>query len=252
MSGSQPRAGGPSRRRTFAPAEKLQHLAAYDEACRDGQGGAYLRRAGAVFLAGHRVAQAARRRRPGGPPGGGEGRPAERGAGRDRPAPRCSWTRRSGGWPGPRWRWTSWEKHTRSWRRSPRARRTSRRHAALMAAYRALTAAGCDDPRRGRADRRRPRHRRSARGQDHGGAAIAVTAAGAGQPAHRRRAGRGAGGAQQCRVRRPHPAADLCRAARSRPVSVFGVEHVSGAGRATPKSTTGAGWPGIRPGSARS
>jgi transposase len=46
MSGSQPRAGGPSRRRTFAPAEKLQHLAAYDEACREGQGGAYLRREG--------------------------------------------------------------------------------------------------------------------------------------------------------------------------------------------------------------
>jgi len=46
MSGSRPRAGGPSRRRTFAPGEKLQHLAAYDEACRDGQGGAYLRREG--------------------------------------------------------------------------------------------------------------------------------------------------------------------------------------------------------------
>jgi transposase len=46
MSGSQPRAGGPSRRRTFAPAEKLRHLAAYDEACRDGQDGAYLREQG--------------------------------------------------------------------------------------------------------------------------------------------------------------------------------------------------------------
>jgi len=46
MSGSQPRAGGPSRRRSFAPAEKVQHLTAYDEACRDGQGGAYLRREG--------------------------------------------------------------------------------------------------------------------------------------------------------------------------------------------------------------
>jgi transposase len=46
MSGSQPRAGGPSRRRTFAPGEKLQHLAAYELACRDGQGGAYLRREG--------------------------------------------------------------------------------------------------------------------------------------------------------------------------------------------------------------
>jgi transposase len=46
MSGSHPRAGGPSRRRTFTPAEKLQHLAAYDDACRDSQGGAYLRREG--------------------------------------------------------------------------------------------------------------------------------------------------------------------------------------------------------------
>jgi transposase len=46
MSGSQPRAGGPSRRRSFTPSEKLKFLAAYDEACRDGQGGAYLRREG--------------------------------------------------------------------------------------------------------------------------------------------------------------------------------------------------------------
>jgi len=46
MDGSQPRAGGPSRRRTFAPAEKLQHLVTYEQACRDGQGGAYLRREG--------------------------------------------------------------------------------------------------------------------------------------------------------------------------------------------------------------
>jgi transposase len=46
MDGSQPRAGGPSRRRTFTPAEKLQHLAAYDLACENGQGGAYLRQEG--------------------------------------------------------------------------------------------------------------------------------------------------------------------------------------------------------------
>lgn len=46
MSDSQPRAGGPSRRRTFAPAEKLQHLAAYDEACLESRGGGYLRREG--------------------------------------------------------------------------------------------------------------------------------------------------------------------------------------------------------------
>jgi len=41
-----PRAGGPTRRRVFTPAEKLAHLAAYDAACGQGQGGAYLRREG--------------------------------------------------------------------------------------------------------------------------------------------------------------------------------------------------------------
>lgn len=41
-----PRAGGPTRRRVFTPAEKLAHLAAYDAACEEGQGGAYLRREG--------------------------------------------------------------------------------------------------------------------------------------------------------------------------------------------------------------
>jgi len=46
MSGSHPRAGGPKRRRMFSPAQKLQHLSAYDAACLDGQGGAYLRREG--------------------------------------------------------------------------------------------------------------------------------------------------------------------------------------------------------------
>jgi transposase-like protein len=46
MSGSSPRAGGPSRRRSFTPAQKLEHLAAYEEACAKNQGGAYLRREG--------------------------------------------------------------------------------------------------------------------------------------------------------------------------------------------------------------
>ncbi len=41
-----PRAGGPRPRRTFTPAQKLEHLAAYDQACQSGQGGAYLRREG--------------------------------------------------------------------------------------------------------------------------------------------------------------------------------------------------------------
>ena len=41
-----PRAGGPSRRRTFTPAQKLVHLQAYEAACDEGEGGAYLRREG--------------------------------------------------------------------------------------------------------------------------------------------------------------------------------------------------------------
>jgi len=41
-----PRAGGPSRRRSFTAAQKLQHLAEYEAACETGQGGAYLRREG--------------------------------------------------------------------------------------------------------------------------------------------------------------------------------------------------------------
>ena len=41
-----PRAGGPSRRRSFTPAQKLEHLAEYEAACQSGQGGAYLRREG--------------------------------------------------------------------------------------------------------------------------------------------------------------------------------------------------------------
>lgn len=43
---SSPRAGGPSRRRSFTPAQKLHHLAEYEAACECGQGGAYLRREG--------------------------------------------------------------------------------------------------------------------------------------------------------------------------------------------------------------
>ena len=45
-SSSSPRAGGPSRRRSFTPDQKLEHLAAYEAACEHGQGGAYLRREG--------------------------------------------------------------------------------------------------------------------------------------------------------------------------------------------------------------
>jgi len=46
MNGSSPRAGGPSRRRSFAPAQRLEHLAAYEAACKRFDGGAYLRRNG--------------------------------------------------------------------------------------------------------------------------------------------------------------------------------------------------------------
>ncbi len=41
-----PRAGGPRRRRSFNRAEKLDHLKAYEQACEQHQGGAYLRREG--------------------------------------------------------------------------------------------------------------------------------------------------------------------------------------------------------------
>ncbi len=46
MTGSSPRAGGPSRRRSFTPAQKLEHLSAYEDANGRGEGGAYLRRNG--------------------------------------------------------------------------------------------------------------------------------------------------------------------------------------------------------------
>lgn len=41
-----PREGGPRRRRTITPAEKLDHLTAYEVACASGEGGTYLRRHG--------------------------------------------------------------------------------------------------------------------------------------------------------------------------------------------------------------
>ena len=45
MDSSRPRAGSPQRR-TFSPADKLAHLAAYEQACETNDGGAYLRREG--------------------------------------------------------------------------------------------------------------------------------------------------------------------------------------------------------------
>jgi len=38
-----PRSGGPTSRRSFTSAQKLEHLAAYEAAVQNGQGGAYLR-----------------------------------------------------------------------------------------------------------------------------------------------------------------------------------------------------------------
>jgi transposase len=46
MDSSQPRKGGPTRRRSFTPAQKLLHLTDYEAACRTRTGGAYLRREG--------------------------------------------------------------------------------------------------------------------------------------------------------------------------------------------------------------
>lgn len=46
MDPAHPRAGGPRRRRVFSAADKLAHLGAYEQACQDGEGGAYLRREG--------------------------------------------------------------------------------------------------------------------------------------------------------------------------------------------------------------
>lgn len=41
-----PRSGGPTPRRTFSPAQKLDHLAAYEAAIVQNEGGAYLREQG--------------------------------------------------------------------------------------------------------------------------------------------------------------------------------------------------------------
>lgn len=46
MASIHPRANGPRSRRAFSPADKLAHLTAYEQACEDAAGGAYLRREG--------------------------------------------------------------------------------------------------------------------------------------------------------------------------------------------------------------
>src|SRR5450759_4773653 len=46
MSSPGPRSGGPTSRRSFTSTQKLDHLAAYEAAVANGQGGAYLRQHG--------------------------------------------------------------------------------------------------------------------------------------------------------------------------------------------------------------
>ena len=46
LNSPEPRAGGPTRRRSFTPARKLQYLASYEAACQSNEGGAFLRREG--------------------------------------------------------------------------------------------------------------------------------------------------------------------------------------------------------------
>ncbi len=45
-SSSGPRAGGPRPRRSFTPVQKLEFLTAYENACENSEGGAFLRREG--------------------------------------------------------------------------------------------------------------------------------------------------------------------------------------------------------------
>ena len=46
MNSSGPRVGGPTSRRSYTPAQKLDHLVAYEAAIEHGEGGAYLRAEG--------------------------------------------------------------------------------------------------------------------------------------------------------------------------------------------------------------
>lgn len=49
MSSSGPRAGGPTPRRSFTPAQKLELLAQYEDACTRQEGGAFLREQGLYY-----------------------------------------------------------------------------------------------------------------------------------------------------------------------------------------------------------
>lgn len=48
MDPTHPRADGPRRRRAFTASDKLAHLHAYEQACEDGEGGAYFRGRGCI------------------------------------------------------------------------------------------------------------------------------------------------------------------------------------------------------------
>ena len=80
MNPPYPRSDGP-RRRTFTPDQKLAHLTAYEQACRQQQGGAYLRRQGLYSSLITRMAQTARCRCLGGKETRSGGREAEQGSG---------------------------------------------------------------------------------------------------------------------------------------------------------------------------
>ena len=109
-----PRAERP-KRRTFTAEYKLGIVAEYD-AAEPGEKGALAAPGGAVLLA----LVEWRRARDAGALAGLAAKPrgpaAQPGAGRDRPAARDERAAAGRSWPGPRPRWTSWEKHTRSWR----------------------------------------------------------------------------------------------------------------------------------------
>jgi len=118
-----PREGGPRRRRVFTAREKLDHLIAYEAACAagDGGGGGYLREQG---IYSSQITEWRRLRDAGvlagKKPGEKIGRPSAEQAEIARLTRELESTRRR--LMKPKQHWTSWEKHTLSWRTSPRER----------------------------------------------------------------------------------------------------------------------------------
>ena len=245
-----PRAGGPRRAAVVHPGA---------EAGPPGRvrGGVRRPARAAALPAGGRVCT--RRRSPSGAssatPGCWQGkRPGEKvgrpvgGAGRDRPAAPRAGADQAPSWRRPRRRLTIMGKaHALLEEISESAdTRTSGRQA-LMAAYDELDRGGHHDPARGRADRGRPGpprpvgttrrrvHRSTGRG-------------GAGEQAHRGRAGARPGGAELAAVRRPAAAADLRDAARRGRLPVLGRPRCTGSCGRTRRSRTVAGRPRHPPG----